>query len=360
MTTRSIGSLILGSLFLASALALATSTGEENRSSFVERPRRVRVAEVATVDAPRHVRFSGVTRAATRAELASPVGSRLVARPVDVGQQVAAGALIARLEDRELRLAVAAAEAGLADVEARLARAESERRRVERLHAAEAATSDELEQAVAAADALAAAREAALARLDDTRRLLGETTLTAPFAGVVTEVRYEPGELVPPAQPVVVLSGHGAVETEVRVPESVVLSIQPGDRVGVELPLAGIITGGMLERVGRAAAGGGGLFPVLVALEDADGLLPGMTAEVSFALPSDRTLAVPLAAVLNPGGSRPRVFRLDGDVVTPVEVEVVELLGERVAVRAELSAGDEVVVTGHASLVPGDRVEVLR
>jgi RND family efflux transporter MFP subunit len=359
MKPRSIGSLFLAALFLASALALAVTSSEQGQTSFTESVRRVRVAEVSSVTAARSVRFSGVTRAAKRADLAFSIGARLAARPAAVGQRVAAGTVLARLDDRELRHAVTAAEAGLADVEARRAQADSVRRRVERLFAASAATAEELEQVAAGAEALTAARDAAEARLGDARRLLGEAILTAPFAGVVTDVRHQPGEFVAPGHPVVMLSGSGALETEVRLPETVVVEIREGDRVRVELPLARIATAGSLERVGRAA-GGGGLYPVLVALDPTEGLLPGMTAEVELDLATGQTLAVPLTAVLNPGGDRPRVFRLVGDTVEAVTVDILELLGDRVAVRAELAAGDEVVVTGHTSLVAGDRVEVLR
>lgn len=360
MNPRSLAKPFLGILSLVSALALAMASPEETGSSYAERPRRVRVAEVSSVSAARSVHFSGVTRAADRAALAFSIGARLESRPVEVGQTVAAGRLLARLDDRELRHAVTAAAARLADVNARLARAESERRRVERLFAADAATSDELEQATAGADALAAARDAAEARLRDAERLRGEARLTAPFAGVITEVHYQAGEFVSAGRPVVVLSGRGGMETEIRVPESVVVELSEGDGVSVVLPVSRTSTRGTLARVGRAAGSSGGLYPVLVTLDAIDGLLPGMTAEVELSLAADRTLAVPLAAVLNPGGSRPRVFRLVGDTVEPVEVEVLELTGDRVAVRARLSAGDEVVVTGHTALVAGDRVEVLR
>ena len=131
MNPRSLAKPFLGILSLVSALALAMASPEETGSSYAERPRRVRVAEVSSVSAARSVHFSGVTRAADRAALAFSIGARLESRPVEVGQTVAAGRLLARLDDRELRHAVTAAAARLADVNARLARAESERRRVE-------------------------------------------------------------------------------------------------------------------------------------------------------------------------------------------------------------------------------------
>jgi multidrug efflux pump subunit AcrA (membrane-fusion protein) len=107
------------------------------------------------------------------------------------------------------------------------------------------------------------------------------------------------------------------------------------------------------------------LFPLVVELipEGEEGSVDpvsGMSAEVILDIPSAATLTVPLAAVVNPGGSSPSVFRLRGDRMEQVEVEVMTLVGERVAVQGELAAGDEVVVSGHASLLDGQQVEVVR
>ena len=59
------------------------------------------------------------------------------------------------------------------------------------------------------------------------------------------------------------------------------------------------------------------------------------------------------------------VFRLAGngseDVrAEEVAIEIQSLLGERVAVRGSLGAGDEVITEGHFGLIDGDPVEVRR
>lgn len=361
MTRRTAGTYGLAILFLSAALALALPANREAVGDDDDtRARRVRVAKVENVSSAQTIRFSGVVRSADRASLAFSIGARLASRPVEAGEQVAAGEVLARLHDRKLRLAVDQAGAALAEVEARRVQASSERARVERLHRSKAATDDELEQTVALAEAVEAAFEAAEARLAETRRLLGEAVLVAPFAGTVAEALVEPGEYVRPGQPVVMLSGPGDLEVEVRLPEREVLAVAIGDHVQVALPIAGLEAEGQIRQVGRAAASAGGLFPVVIALVEADRILPGMTAEVAFTIDSGRILTVPLAAVLNPGGARPQVYRLAGDRAERVAIEVEALLDDRVAVRGELEAGDEVVVAGHTTLVNGDRVEVVR
>jgi RND family efflux transporter MFP subunit len=164
-------------------------------------------------------------------------------------------------------------------------------------------------------------------------------------------------------QPVLELSGDGALEVETQLPESIAGSLAEGTGVEVRLPFSGggepAVVSGRLVRVGLAAATAGGLFPVRVEIEATAGLLPGMAAEVRFPVSPGEQFTVPLAAVLDPGASRPHVFKLAGGSVARTPVEVVALIGDRVGVRGELAAGDRVVTTGHTSLVDGDPVEVV-
>ena len=67
-----------------------------------------------------------------------------------------------------------------------------------------------------------------------------------------------------------------------------------------------------------------------------------------------------MAAVANPGGQRPFVFKVSQSRVERVFVEVRDLLGERVSLDGDLNTGDRVVVAGHARLLDGDTVEVTK
>jgi RND family efflux transporter MFP subunit len=343
--------------------------------------KRVKVAAVETARDRRELSFSGVVRSARRARLAFSIGGRLVARPVEEGDRVSAGQVLARLDEREIGNAVATAGAAVAELAARRAQSERDRDRAEQLLAAKAATREELEKTAAAVDAVSAAEEAAAARLREAERLLEETALRAPFAGTVTEVHHEPGEFAIAGRPVVTLSGDGELELEVEVPESVIPRVSVGDDAALYLPALGaseIL--GRVKSLGRTAAGPGRLFPVVVGLPaDPEGPAAGMTAELVLRLTSDDALAVPVEAVVNPGGRRPSVFRLveagGAETVEKVAVEVGSLLGERVTVRGtgspdggspdgagggELAAGDLVVVGGQRGLLDGEAVEAER
>ncbi len=353
-------------------ITLLTLAGAVYLSADAKRPRstaeaaelvvkRVKVAPVEAAQDRRELRFSGITRAERRARLSFAFGGRITARPAEVGDRVGEGQLLARLDDLPLVNEVASARAALAELAARRAQTERDRDRAERLADAKAATGEELERTAAAVDALVAAEAAAAARLREAERRLSETRLTAPFAGTVTEVHFEPGEVALAGRPVVVLSGDGEIEVEVEVPESVIPRIAEGDGVEVLLPaLGGEPLAGRVSSVGRTAAGPGQLFPVVVSLPPAERAAAGMSARVALRLVTEEALALPVAAVINPGGRRPVVFVVDGERARKVPVEVGTLLGDRVIVRGELAVGDEVVVGGQRGLLEGEAVEVVR
>jgi len=350
---------LLGALFLGAAVVLAAWPAREP-TPVPETPRRVvRVAPVTPLDGAREIHLPGVTRAVRRATLAFSLSGRIARRPVDVGHRVADGELLAALDSREYRLAAAAAQAEVVRLNARTAQAERERARVERLAAARAATTEELEQVAVVADALRAAGDAAAARMKDARRRVGETELRAPFVATVTAVRLQVGEWAAPGAPVLELAGDGAVEVEVAVPEGLRAGLAPGQSATVKLPFLGRTAPGRLSRLAGAATGAGGLFAAVVRLETAADVVPGLAAEAVLAASGKPRLAVPLAAVLDPGATRPMVFRVVGGVAERVPVELGEVVGDLVTVTGDLAPGDRIVVSGHTSLIDGDRVEVL-
>lgn len=349
---------------LSAAIYLSADAQKPSVETAVSQIKVVDVAAVEPSTAHRTLRFSGVTRAAQRARLSFSVGGRLVARPAVVGQVVARGEVLARLDDRELGNAVATAQGALAELTARLEQSRRDLKRAQRLADAKAATDEEVERARSGVEALTAAETSARARLKETERLLDETVLRAPFAGTITEVFYEPGEFAVVGRPVVALSGDGAIELSVEVPESVMPSIQSGQDVSIHLPVLGKEVPGTVKSVARTALGPGRLFPVLVDIAEAPGLTAGSTVELVLDLSTDAALAVPVEAVVNPGGHQPRVFRLveaaSGVHVEKVNVQVGSLLGSQVIVQGDLQVGDRVVVGGQRGLLDGEAVEIRR
>lgn len=321
--------------------------------------RLVKVANVRLADNERRIRFSGITRAVNRAKLAFTMGERLVTRPVEVGDHVEAGELVATLDNRKLSNEMSALQLSLQELDARISQIRRDRKRYEKLVGSNASAKVQLEKILETEKVLLASRAAGEVRLRDAKRMLKEALLKAPFSGTVTEVLLEPGEIASPGAPVAVLSGDGQVEVEIEVPESIISRLSLGMNVTVDLPLArrhGLK--GEIRYLGRTALGPGRLFPVLVAVDPKDDVAAGMTAEVVFSIERRSSLSLPIAAVINPGGQNPEVFRINDGKAEKVRIEVADIVGDAVTFRGPLHLDDVVVVGGHTALLEGDLVEV--
>lgn len=345
---------------LALPFLLPACGGEPpERAAPVTHPHPVEVGEVAAVDTGRAFALTGVTRAADRAQLSFQVSGRLAERAVSLGDEVDVGDPIARLEQPELRPAAAAAQAQAEQLETELAQVERDLERVRRLQEQEAATRQELESARSRRDALAASLRRARAEAERSERLLAETEIAAPVAGTVEQVYFEPGEFVPAGRPVVGLSGGGALEVEIGLPETLLSEVAVGDEARLTLPLLGGEAAGRVTELAAASPGPGRLFPAVIALDPAPELRPGVTVAWHLHAEGRKRLTVPVAAIASTGGrSRSRVFRVANGSVSAVPVSLGMVVGERVVVDGDLSPGQRVVTLGLDGLVDGRAVEV--
>jgi RND family efflux transporter MFP subunit len=266
-------------------------------------------------------------------ELAFRVGGRVVARPVEVGQAVRAGQVLARLDLDDLELALQAAQdqQRAARVDAQQAASDAARLARLRLDGMAGVADAERQQARAEAAAARLAQAERQVALAGNRR--GHAVLTAPFDGVVTALRLEAGQTVAEGQPVLTLARPGELELQADVPEALAPLLaqwQASARVALrdhagaspQLPLR-------LRELAPAAAEATRTFRARYAFVDpgaAGGLRMGATAELHLAdpaghagavLPVTALLATPAATVVPASAAAPgapataRVWQVD-------------------------------------------------
>jgi len=204
--------------------------------------------------------------------------------------------------------------------------------------------------------AVAASRAAAIG--------LSYATLQAPFAGVVTEKRIEPGNMASPGQPLLTLEDTRAFRLEVRLDESRAASVQPGVEIAVSLDAptsagagsAAAIAGRVAE-VSRMLDPGSHDFLVKIDLpQSAPGLRSGMFGRALLRGPAHRGIAVPSAALVR-RGQIAYVYVVDASRTATLRmVNAAEDSGGRVEIRAGLVAGEQIVVDPPATLVDGSPV----
>lgn len=347
--------------FVAAILSVSGCGSDVNPNPapvMAQQPVTVRTAEVRVAEAAEALRFAGVVRPRERATLTFQVGGVLRERPVDIGQAVVKGELLARLFNPSLDPAREVAQARLREVEAQTEQARLDAERADRLRVRGMLSVQERDRLVAQRDALQAGTASARAALWQAEQLQREMRLEAPFAGTVEVVLVEPGEYVAPGQPVLRLAADEGYEVEIAVPVSLLDGLEPGLHVPVWASLNDATWQGRVIEIGRSASQGSVVYPVVVALERTPARA-GDAVEVGLSRRHEDRAAVPISAVMGSGDGL-SVFRLEGERVRRVRIEVVRLQGESVLLdRDALRIGDRVVHSGLTRLADGDLVRPL-
>lgn len=265
--------------------------------------------------------------------------------PFREGQELAKGALIARLDDEQLRAEVQRAEAL---VQQRRGSFE----RVQTIVNENAGAPQDLDDAAANLAVAQANLEVARSRLEKTRIL-------APFRGIVGSRQVSPGSYLRAGDAITELAQVDRMRVRFSVPELYLGRLDPGAPVkvrtsahpGLELQGTVDIIDPILDRGTRSAQ-------IIAYIENPDGRLrPGMSAEVAVIL-EDRpeALTVPSEAIFFQG-QQAFVYLVGQD--STVNLAPV-FLGTRgaglVEVTGGLEAGQKVVRAGHQKLFPGAKV----
>jgi RND family efflux transporter MFP subunit len=321
----------------------------------------VTAATVERLDLELPIRATGTTDPIRAANLGPQITARVEAIHVDDGDAVEEGQQLVRLEVIDARLRASQAEATAAQAEAQAALAESEYARLAPLADRGTITPQRRAQLEAQRDALQSAARAARAAAAQARRSVTQAVVRAPFAGTVSSVQVEVGEVatVQPPKVLLRLVDLSQVEVRVRVAEADLGRIAVGDPVTARFPSVGREATGAVATISPEIDPQTRTAVVVTRIPNEDrSLRAGMFTEVEVR-PAARAsaLVVPAGAVLASGDERV-VFVIEGDRVRRRPVRVEPLEGGRTRILDGLSEGDRVAVDGLAGLADGARVRL--
>lgn len=305
---------------------------------------------------------SGVLAPVRTATLSAETAGRVLTADLKVGDAVERGRVVVRLDGSKHQLAVRRARAGIRTAEADLAHARRELERAERAFASGAISPTDRDAAAARVRHLEHVIEGGRVELSAARREAADTTLAAPFAGVIAARHVEAGELVAPGRPVVTLAEVRTLKLVVGVAGAEVGALTVGNKARVLVDdLGDREVEGVIATLSPTADPASGLFSVELHVDAASGeLRGGMVARV--VLPAGERAPVPVVApsalVRRAGGVH--VFVVEGGVVRLVRVRTGASDAERVEIPEGLTTGQEVVTSNTHALVPGTRVALRR
>ena len=355
-------------LFMLIAALLLSGCQEEAPVEEIIRP--VKALKVADVDTFENEKYNGIAKATQEVDLSFRVDGPMIERPVNVGDEVKEGQLVARIDPRDYEVRLRNAQGQLVKARAVLTRAKADLDRLLRIQKQDPGAVSEalVDKARQNRDSAQADINSLVAEVDRTKDDLGYTYLKAPFTGIITQTYREAFENVRRKQPVVRLLDPSQIEMWVNVPESQISLAPYVDKIWVRFDALGREVPAEIKEIGTEASQTTRTFPVNLIMEQPANakILPGMAgvARYTLNLPEDvkeSEFLIPVTAVLtDPEKQKSYVWLIDESAMTITRHEVTpgKLTGRGLRVKG-LQPGQWIAVAGVELLREGQKVRIL-
>jgi len=304
--------------------------------------------------------FPGRAKATNEVNLAFDVGGTLKQRPVNVGDNVKKGQLIASLDPRDFESTVKEARAGFINADANFKRAEKlikknfiSKADYDRLYARKLVTSAELEKA---------------------KKAMADSVMKAPFDGYISVLPVENFQSVLAKEQVARLVDISQIEMIIDIPESTISMVRYAVDIKVvfdafpsrEVPAT-------IKEIATEASLTTRTFPVTLIMDQPEDIkiLPGMAGKargrVSDDAPQNKSqnkgIQIPVSAAYSPEEDDNTYVWLINEETGEVHRQVVSLgkvISSGLVITEGVNPGDWVVTAGVHFLREGQKVKIMQ
>lgn len=248
-------------------------------------PPKLEAVESESTPASRELRATGSTLALKQAELGPKGSGVLSAVLVEEGQLVKKGQPLFRLDATNSYLQVKQAEAALAQAKVALSRADLEMGRMKPLVDQGAVSPANWDNVRIGQEQARVGVQQAQAALSSARAFAADTTVVAPFSGVVSAKKKNAGETVTmmPVTTVVVLQDISKIEVRVKLSENALTRVKAKDPMVVKFASLGLEKTIAVDRINPGIDPLNRTFEVVGVIPNEDRLLKaGMLVDVAF------------------------------------------------------------------------------
>ena len=263
---------------------------------------------------------------------------------VEVGSRVQKGSMLVRMDQTQLNT-----------TRINLASTKTELDRVSALKASGSISEQVYDQTKAAYD-----------QLVESERFQNENTFVkAQFPGVISAKNFEDGEMYTGA-PILTLTQISRLKAIINIPETYFPLVKTGMKVDIESDIfPGTTFPATIEIVYPTIDPASHTFQAKLSIPNAsEKIRPGMYVRTHLAIGEVDAIVVPYQSVLKLTGSNDRyVFVNEEGTARRVAVTLGQRYDDRIEVipveAGAIKAGDQLVVTGQARLVDGDKLEIV-
>ena len=342
---------------VASLVACGGKGGEKAATTTKKEAEKVKVLTLESERISKTLELSSTLEGYETMNISPSITGHIEHIYVEVGSRVQKGAMLVRMDQTQLNT-----------TRINLASTKTELDRVTALKATGSVSQQVYDQTKAGYD-----------QLVETERFQNENTFVkAQFAGVISAKNYEDGEMYTGA-PILTLTQINRLKAIINIPETYFPKVKQGMKVEVESDIyPGEVFPATIEIVYPTVDPQSHTFQAKLNIPNGgEKIRPGMYVRTRLAVGEVDAIVVPYQSVLKLTGSNDRyVFVVDRDRSGANDAQsadggtarrVAVTLGQRFDDRIEvlpieesaMKAGDQLVVTGQARLVDGDKLEIV-
>jgi membrane fusion protein (multidrug efflux system) len=314
--------------------------------------------QVGEAKVPRFLTLTGTLSAYEDSDVAAGATGKVLSVHVERGSVVKKGDVLVRLDARAATASLEEARAQVALAKSQQTLADAECARNQTLFEGGTVSTAERDRAQAQCRNAAAQAAASAARLTLLEINATDTTIRAPFDGVVSERAVSVGEYVRPDSKVVTLVALDPLRLELTVPESSAAFIQKDQAVEFTLTAApNVVHKTKVSFVGAGLRRGTRDLVVEALVPNKErALLPGQFATAKVQLGEQQLPVVPRSAVLEDGARRKLFVVSDGRLEERL-VQVSETSADALGVVAGVRVGERVVAVAREDLRDGQKLQ---
>ena len=329
---------------VASLVACGGKGGEKAATTTKKEAEKVKVLTLESERIAKTLELSSTLEGYETMNISPSITGHIEHIYVEVGSRVQKGAMLVRMDQTQLNT-----------TRINLASTKTELDRVTALKASGSVSEQVYDQTKAGYD-----------QLVEAERFQNENTFVkAQFAGVISAKNFEDGEMYTGA-PILTLTQINRLKAIINIPETYFPKVKQGMKVEVESDIyPGEVFPATIEIVYPTVDPQSHTFQAKLNIpNNSEKIRPGMYVRTRLAVGEVDAIVVPYQSVLKLTGSNDRyVFVNNGGTARRVAVTLGQRFDDRIEVlpieESAMKAGDQLVVTGQARLVDGDKLEIV-
>lgn len=319
----------------------------------------IRFTEVRSHRIEQSVQLPGTVESRLVSTVAGEISGLVEEFLTGEGQVVKQGQVLAQLRATGLELTLRAAVAQLKEDEGRTKLAERTLERARELAEGGVYSRQQLDDTLFEFNAWQGRIERLRAEIEQFKDDIGQTTIRAPYDGVVVRENTQVGEWLQEGGAVVEMLSLERLEVSLDLPDRFFDALRPKSRARISFEsLPGVEVDGVVRTIIPRADPQARTFPVKLSISNHGGRIAvGMLARVSLPIgDSQISTVVPKDAVVTQGPQQVVYLLREGGSVRRTTVQTGVGVGQWVQVEGPLQSGDRVVIQGNERLQDGQKV----